>query len=83
MGKKRRDDLSKQSKKLLKELMKESKPEPFVIDGKVVYFNPLKRLLEGDAYKTQDGLAVTQDMVYKYEQLLKARMERRKDESES
>lgn len=74
MGKKRRDDLSKESRKLLKELLRESKPEPFFINGKTVYFNPLKRLLEGDGYKSMEGAAVTAEMVKKYEQLLKRKL---------
>lgn len=65
--------MSKASKRLIKQLIRESKPEPFVINGKVVYFNPLKRLLEGNAYKTMDGVAVTQEMVKKYEQFLQSR----------
>ena len=65
--------MSKASKRLIKQLIRESKPEPFVINGKVVYFNPLKRLLEGNAYKTMDGVAVTQEIVKKYEQFLQTR----------
>lgn len=71
-----RDDgtgLSSKSRKILKQMIRESSPEPFVIDGKVVYFNPLKKLLEGEKYKTDDGVAVTQEMVKKYEQFLKSR----------
>ena len=45
---KKQNNVSSKSKKLIKQLIRESKPEPFVIDGKVVYFNPLKKLLEGD-----------------------------------
>lgn len=67
--------MSRASKKLIKQLIRESKPEPFVINGRVVYFNPLKRLLEGNAYKTMDGVAVTQEMVKKYEQFLKTRFQ--------
>lgn len=74
MGKKRRNDLSKASRKLLKELLRESKPEPFVVNGKVVYFNPLKKLLNGEMYATDDGNAVTAEMVRKYEQLLKTKV---------
>ena len=70
---KKQNDMSSKSKKLIKQLIRESKPEPFVIDGRVVYFNPLKKLLEGEAYKTLDGVAVTQEMVKKYEQFLKTR----------
>ncbi len=78
MSKKSNDNLSSKSRKLIKQLIRESKPEPFVIDGKVVYFNPLKKLLEGEAYKTMDGVAVTQEMVKKYEQFLKTRFTQEK-----
>ena len=75
---KKQNDMSSKSKKLIKQLIRESKPEPFVIDGRVVYFNPLKKLLEGEAYKTLDGVAVTQEMVKKYEQFLKSRFTQEK-----
>lgn len=75
---KKQNDMSSKSKKLIKQLIRESKPEPFVIDGRVVYFNPLKKLLEGEAYKTLDGVAVTQEMVKKYEQFLKTRFAQEK-----
>lgn len=75
---KKQNNVSSKSKKLIKQLIRESKPEPFVIDGKVVYFNPLKKLLEGEAYKTMDGVAVTQEMVKKYEQFLKTRLTQEK-----
>lgn len=75
---KKQNNVSSKSKKLIKQLIRESKPEPFVIDGKVVYFNPLKKLLEGEAYKTMNGVAVTQEMVKKYEQFLKTRFTQEK-----
>ena len=75
---KKQNNVSSKSKKLIKQLIRESKPEPFVIDGKVVYFNPLKKLLEGEAYKTMEGVAVTQEMVKKYEQFLKTRLAQEK-----
>ena len=75
---KKQNNVSSKAKKLIKQLMRESKPEPFVIDGKVVYFNPLKKLLEGEAYKTMEGIAVTQEMVKKYEQFLKTRFAQEK-----
>ncbi len=75
---KKQSNVSSKSKKLIKQLIRESKPEPFVIDGKVVYFNPLKKLLEGEAYKTMEGVAVTQEMVKKYEQFLKTRFAQEK-----
>ena len=61
------------TKSLMKKMVRESKPEPFVIDGKVVYYNPLKRLMEGDVYKTADGKEVTKEMVKQYETYLKQR----------
>ena len=67
------------SKKLLKQKLRESKPEPFVVDGKVVYFNPLKKLLEGEAYKSDAGMAVTKEMVQKYDQFLKTMLKRREN----
>ena len=75
---KKQNNVSSKSKKLIKQLIRESKPEPFDIDGKVVYFNPLKKLLEGEAYKTMEGVAVTQEMVKKYEQFLKTRFAQEK-----
>lgn len=68
-------EMNPKTRKLIKQLIRESKPEPFVIDGKIVYFNPLKKLLEGDPYKTMNGVAVTQEMVKKYEQFLKTRFQ--------
>lgn len=65
--------MSSSARKVYKELIRESKPELFVIDGKTIYFNPLKKLLKGEPYKTPDGKAVTKEMVQKYEQFLKTR----------
>lgn len=75
--------LSKASKKLIKQMLRESKPEPFEINGKIVYFNPLKKILNGEKYKSKDGVAVTQEMVHKYEEFLKAIFEKRKKELEN
>lgn len=61
------------TKALMKKMIRESSPTPFVIDGKVVYYNPMKKLMEGEKYKTADGVSVTQEMVKKYEQYLKTR----------
>lgn len=66
------------SKKLMKQLKRESAPDAFVVDGKMVYFNPLKKLLEGEKYKTDDGVAVTQEMVKQYENFLKTRFKKEK-----
>lgn len=75
--------LSKASKKLIKQMLRESKPEPFEINGKIVYFNPLKKILNGEKYKSKDGVAVTQEMVHKYEEFLKAMFEKRKKKLEN
>lgn len=64
-------------------MLRESKPEPFEINGKIVYFNPLKKILNGEKYKSKDGVAVTQEMVHKYEEFLKAMFEKRKKELEN
>lgn len=73
-------NLSKASKKLLKQMLRESKPEPFEVNGKIIYFNPLKKILSGEKYKSKDGVAVTQEMVHKYEEFLKAMFEKRAKE---
>ena len=86
MGKKSRekrlrketDNLSTGSKKILKQMIRESKPEPFEIDGKLVYYNPMKRLMEGEKYSSEKGKAVTQEMVKQYEQFLKQRYQQEK-----
>ena len=72
-NRKNKDGYLPGSKALMKKMIRESKPEPFVIDGKVVYYNPLKRLMEGDIYKTTDGKEVTKEMVKQYETFLKQR----------
>jgi len=72
------DQLSKDSRKILKKMIRESSPEPFVIDGKVVFYNPMKKLLKGEKYITTDGAAVTQELVKKYEQFLKSRYQQEK-----
>jgi len=72
------EELSKKSKKLLKKMIRESKPEPFIVNGKTVYFNPLKKLLKGEPYESSDGLAVTKEMVKKYEQFLKTAFQHKK-----
>lgn len=86
MGKKSRekrlrketDNLSTGSKKILKQMIRESKPEAFEIDGKLVYYNPMKRLFEGEKYSSEKGKAVTQEMVKQYEQFLKQRYQQEK-----
>lgn len=86
MGKKSREkrlrketnNLSNESNKILKQIIRESKPEPFEIDGKLVYYNPMKRLMEGEKYSSEKGKAVTQEMVNQYEQFLKQRYQQEK-----
>jgi hypothetical protein len=86
MGKKSREkkirketeNLNAGSKKILKKLIRETKPEPFEIDGKLVYYNPLKRTLEGDKYISEKGQAVTKEMVEQYEKFLKQRYQQEK-----
>lgn len=63
-----------QAKKILKQLKRESSPDAFMVNGKKVYFNPLKKILEGEKYKTDEGRAVTKEMVQQYEQFLKRKM---------
>lgn len=74
-GKQNTKNMTIKSRKLIKQLIRESKPEPFIINGKTVYFNPLKKLLECESYKSMEGIAVTQEMVKKYEQFLKTRFQ--------
>ena len=38
----------------------------------------MKKLLEGERYKTDDGVAVTQEMVKQYENFLKTRFKKEK-----
>lgn len=77
MGKQKR--MKKETKKLLRKMLKESKPMPFEVDGKVIYFNPVKKLLKGEGYKTDAGVAITQDIARKYENFIKAKFERIKE----
>lgn len=70
--------MSPSSKKVLKEMIKESSPDIFVIENKdgstkAIYFNPLKKLLKGEKYISEDGRASTAEMVKQYEQFLKTR----------
>lgn len=86
MGKKSREkklrreeeNLNPGSKKLLKQMIRESKPEAFEIDGYLAYYNPMKRLFEGDKYSSDKGKAVTQEMVNRYENFLKQRYQQEK-----
>lgn len=87
MGKKSREkklrreeeNLSAGSKKVLKQMIREARPEPFEIDGHLVYFNPMKKMLEGEKYTSENGEAVTKEMVEQYKQFLKQRYKETKN----
>ena len=86
MGKKSREkkerkeaeELNSGSKKIIKQMMRESKPEPFEVNGKLVYYNPMKKLFEGEKYNSEQGEAVTKEMVNQYENFLKQRYQQEK-----
>ena len=86
MGKKSRekkirreeDNLNGTSRKILKQIIRESSPTVFGINRKAQFFNPLKKLLEGEKYKTPEGQSVTQEMVKEYEKFLKQRFQQEK-----
>lgn len=62
-------------RKIMKEMIKESSPQVFGNDkGQVTYYNPLKKLLKQEVYKSEEGFLVTNEMVKKYNQFLKTRM---------
>lgn len=69
--------MSSASKKVLRDLIRESKPEAFAIEEngktKIVYYNPLKKLLSTEAYKSDEGKNTTQEMVQQYQNFLKQR----------
>ena len=74
--------MSPASRKVLRELIKESKPELFAIEEngktKIVYYNPLKKLLSSEAYKSDEGKNTTAEMVKQYEAFLKQRIRHEK-----
>ena len=74
----RENKMGSSSRKILKQLKRESAPDVFVINGKIIYYNPLKKLLEGEKYVTDDGRSVTSEMVKQYEQFLKTRFRQEK-----
>ena len=63
-----------EQKKILKQLLRESSPEVFGMKQngkpKVTYYNPLKKLLKLEPYKTAEGTAVTEEMMKKYKEFL-------------
>lgn len=85
-----RREMTPGERKVLKEMLKESSPQVFGNDkGQVTYYNPLKKLLKQEMYKSEEGFAVTNEMVKKYNQFLKTRMtqeeiaKQKKDSSET
>ena len=81
-----REKMSPDARRLLKKMIKESKPDQFVIRDetkekgvlvektKSVYMNPMKKLLKKETYLSDDGRAATQEVVKKYNQYLKTRL---------
>lgn len=70
-----RRNMTDGERRVLKEMLKESSPQVFGNDkGQVTYYNPLKKLLKQEAYKSEEGFAVTNEMVKKYNQFLKTRI---------
>lgn len=77
--KKEQRQMKPSERKVLKELIKESSPEVFGNDGVVTYYNPLKKLLKQKPYKSTEGATITHEMVTKYQQFLKAKLEEEKN----
>ena len=71
---KEKRDMPIEQKKILKQLLRESSPEVFGMKQngkpKVTYYNPLKKLLKLEPYKTAEGAAVTEEMMKKYKEFL-------------
>ncbi len=84
-AKKEREPMSPASKKILKQMKRESVPDPFIVNGKKVYFNPMKKILDGERYKDEAGIACTKEMVEKYQQFLVNKMKdyKKKHKNES
>ena len=87
MGRKSRlkKQYSAQAKKAMKQLIEESSPEPYgKNNGKkstVQYYNPLKRLMKGKPYVSEDGKEITKDMAEKYMNFLKSKIQEKKGEN--
>ena len=86
MGRKSRlkKQYSAQAKKAMRQRIEESSPEPYgKNNGKkstVQYYNPLKRLMKGKPYVSEDGKEITKDMAEKYMNFLKAKIQEKKGE---
>ena len=87
MGRKSRlkKQYSAQAKKAMRQLIEDSSPEPYgKNNGKkntVQYYNPLKRLMKGKPYISEDGKEITKDMAEKYMNFLKSKMQEKKGEN--
>ena len=87
MGRKSRlkKQYSAQAKKAMRQLIEDSSPEPYgKNNGKkstVQYYNPLKRLMKGKPYVSEDGKEITKDMAEKYMNFLKAKIQEKKGEN--
>ena len=81
MGRKSRlkKQYSAQAKKAMRQLIEDSSPEPYgKNNGKkstVQYYNPLKRLMKGKPYVSEDGKEITKDMAEKYLNFLKKKIQ--------
>ena len=69
----------------MKQLIEETYPEPYEKNnGKkstVQYYNPLKRLMKGKPYVSEDGKEITKDMAEKYMNFLKSKIQEKKGEN--
>lgn len=84
MGKKSRlkKQYSPAARKAIKQMLRDAEVEPYSksANGKVVvqYYNPLKKLMKGETYISEDGKEITKDMAEKYMNFLKSKMQEKK-----
>jgi hypothetical protein len=85
MGRKSRlkKQYSARARKAINQMLKEASPEPYSKrdeNGKVTvqYYNPLKKLMKGETYSSDDGKQITKDMAEKYMNFLKSKIEEKK-----
>jgi hypothetical protein len=74
---------SARARKAINEMLKDASPEPYSKRDEsgnvsIQYYNPLKKLMKGEAYSSEDGKRITKDMAEKYMNFLKSKMEERK-----
>lgn len=86
MGKKSRlkKQYSPEARKAIKQLLREAELEPYSksANGKVTiqYYNPLKKLMKGEPYISEDGKEITKDMAEKYMNFLKSKIKEKKQQ---